>query len=89
MRWLAYLYNLLSFIIQIEASISDNFYKFMVIKHGKEFADSVARHDFGNMGSFGGGKTHKPGTKTRSEYFKLCFLDLIKIYQLFFVTAGT
>jgi len=37
----------------------------MVDKYGVGFANSVARYDFGLMGSFGGGN-HKAGTKTKT-----------------------
>lgn len=57
--------------MQIEGTISDNFYKFMLIMHGKSFADSVERRDFGPMGSFGGGRSHKPRIKTKSELLKI------------------
>jgi hypothetical protein len=59
--------------IGIEATISNNFYQFLVVKHGKEFANSVARFDIGIGGSFGGGN-HKPGTKTKSEYLRISYL---------------
>jgi hypothetical protein len=47
-----------------EGTISNGFYNFMKEKHGKEFADSVARKDFGSFGSFGGG-SHKAGERTK------------------------
>lgn len=66
---LAYLYTTAFLVIGTEASISKNFYDFLLLKHGRDFANSVARYDFGPLGSFGGGTTHKAGTKTKSELF--------------------
>ncbi|KAI6233307.1 Triacylglycerol lipase [Aphelenchoides fujianensis] len=46
---------LLLFGVPAEATISDSFYSFLVRRHGRQFADDIARWDFGTIGSFGGG----------------------------------
>ncbi|KAI6240280.1 Triacylglycerol lipase [Aphelenchoides fujianensis] len=46
---------LLLFGVPTEATISDSFYSFLVRRHGRQFADDIARRDFGTIGSFGGG----------------------------------
>ncbi|KAI6184779.1 Lipase domain containing protein [Aphelenchoides bicaudatus] len=47
------------------ASISLSFYNYMKKTRGYDFAESVARYDFGLFGSFGGGN-HVGGTKTKN-----------------------
>ncbi|KAI6172412.1 RBR-type E3 ubiquitin transferase [Aphelenchoides besseyi] len=48
----------------IDGSISSGFYKFLKLKYGKQYADNVARMDYGPIGSFGGGN-HVAGQKTK------------------------
>ncbi|KAI6197700.1 hypothetical protein M3Y94_01256300 [Aphelenchoides besseyi] len=47
----------------VNATISDTFYRFLHERHGQEFADKIARKDFGKLGSFGGGN-HTGKTST-------------------------
>ncbi|KAI6197372.1 hypothetical protein M3Y94_01216200 [Aphelenchoides besseyi] len=54
---------LLANLPQSEGYISHGFYDFLKLRFGKEYANNVARYDYGPLGSFGGGM-HRAGTKT-------------------------
>jgi hypothetical protein len=58
-------------VISTNATISQNFYRHIEEKYGLETARLIARTDFGQSGSYGGG-THNAGEKTRLA-FKIKF----------------
>ncbi|KAI6216396.1 hypothetical protein M3Y95_01279300 [Aphelenchoides besseyi] len=50
-------------LVGVDATISENFRRYIEQHFGAEAAKEIARTDFGTSGSFGGG-SHKAGTKT-------------------------
>ncbi|KAI6216397.1 Lipase EstA/Esterase EstB family-containing protein [Aphelenchoides besseyi] len=62
------------------ATISSSFYSFIQTNFGQQVADQMARNDFGQRGSYGGG-SHQGGTKTRN-------IPVIFVHG-FLTTAGT
>jgi hypothetical protein len=50
-------------LLQLDATISDNFQAYVKKEFGEDGLKLVSRRDFGSAGSFGGGE-HQAGTKT-------------------------
>jgi hypothetical protein len=51
-------------LLQLEASISDNFQAYVKKEFGEDALRMIRRRDFGSSGSFGGGD-HQAGQKTK------------------------